>query len=232
MSDAFSCFTENCQIFGYDYFLLGEPPEFGSRTTNQNVLLTNLPLYVLEDLVALDLFSNWSAMKSFQLTSAPFHWSAEGDHQRSSEISADRQARQGQREFKADTMLVNELGIRGAHCIPLATKNHRRTFLAHFSIESLPEEIDPALLLQSQILFDRVEEILGQRKRNTVAQLNERELECLSWAAAGKTSSEIATIIELSEHTINHYLNACCRKLDCMNRTQAVAKAIRHDLIP
>lgn len=61
--------------------------------------------------------------------------------------------------------------------------------------------------------------------------LTEREIDCLNWTAAGKTSVEIAEILGLSEHTINHYLNRATKKLDTVNRTQAVAKALRIGLI-
>ncbi|MCJ8510273.1 LuxR family transcriptional regulator [Rhizobium lemnae] len=62
-------------------------------------------------------------------------------------------------------------------------------------------------------------------------KLVDRELACLTWTAAGKTSAEIAEILGLSEHTVNHYLNRATRKLNAVNRTQAVAKAIRGNLI-
>ncbi len=61
--------------------------------------------------------------------------------------------------------------------------------------------------------------------------LNARETECLKWVAAGKTSNEIAQITSLSEHTINHYLAICCRKLDSVNRIQATVKAVRLGII-
>lgn len=61
--------------------------------------------------------------------------------------------------------------------------------------------------------------------------LTDREIDCLSWTAAGKTSSDIADIVGLSEHTVNQYLNRAARKLDTVNRTQAVAKALRIGLI-
>lgn len=70
----------------------------------------------------------------------------------------------------------------------------------------------------------------GRRVRDR-SVLNPRELECLSWVAAGKTSSEIARITSLSEHTVNHYLQVCCKKLDTVNRIQAVATALRLSLI-
>lgn len=61
--------------------------------------------------------------------------------------------------------------------------------------------------------------------------LNERERDCLEWTADGKTSGEIAAIVGLSEHTVNHYLTRATRKLGSVNRTQAVAKAIRRGWI-
>jgi DNA-binding CsgD family transcriptional regulator len=72
---------------------------------------------------------------------------------------------------------------------------------------------------------------LGRREAKAGEDLTEREIDCLTWTAAGKTSSEISEIVGLSEHTVNHYLNRATRKLNTVNRTQAVAKAIRTGII-
>lgn len=72
---------------------------------------------------------------------------------------------------------------------------------------------------------------LKDRHPNNESSLTVRELEALHWVANGKTSSEIASILSLSEHTINTYINNAIRKLDCVNRTQLVAKALRLHLI-
>lgn len=61
--------------------------------------------------------------------------------------------------------------------------------------------------------------------------LSIRELEALHWVANGKTSSEVASILSISEHTVNTYINNAIRKLDCVNRIQLVAKALRLHLI-
>jgi DNA-binding CsgD family transcriptional regulator len=79
-------------------------------------------------------------------------------------------------------------------------------------------------------VFDRLAEIRTLDNR-VVDALTDREIDCLNWTAAGKTSVEIAEILALSEHTINHYLNRATKKLDTVNRTQAVAKALRIGLI-
>ncbi|MNL83451.1 Regulatory protein SdiA [compost metagenome] len=51
------------------------------------------------------------------------------------------------------------------------------------------------------------------------------------WTAQGKTSAEIGQILTLSDHTVNAYMTNAIKKLDCVNRTQLVAKAIRLKLI-
>lgn len=61
--------------------------------------------------------------------------------------------------------------------------------------------------------------------------LADREIQCLQWAAAGKTSEEIAVILEISSHTVNAYLQTAIKKLDCVTRVQAVARAVRLRLI-
>ncbi|MBL0370742.1 LuxR family transcriptional regulator [Rhizobium sp. KVB221] len=82
----------------------------------------------------------------------------------------------------------------------------------------------------STFAFDRLYKISspGQRAGDDLTQ---REIDCLNWTAAGKTSLEISNILSLSEHTVNHYLNRAAKKLDAVNRTQAVAKAMRMGII-
>jgi len=61
--------------------------------------------------------------------------------------------------------------------------------------------------------------------------LTRREIECLRWSAAGKSSDEIAIILDLSSHTVVGYLKSAMRKLDSVNRMQAVARAFRYRLL-
>ncbi len=61
--------------------------------------------------------------------------------------------------------------------------------------------------------------------------LSAREREVVRWTSQGKTSIEIGQILSLSDHTVNAYMTSAIKKLDCVNRTQLVAKAIRYKLI-
>lgn len=55
--------------------------------------------------------------------------------------------------------------------------------------------------------------------------LTGRERDCLKLAMLGKTSSEIGTILSLSEYTVSQYLSSATRKVNASNRTHAVAIA-------
>ena len=61
--------------------------------------------------------------------------------------------------------------------------------------------------------------------------LTEREKEVLTWVGRGKTSSEIAVILAVSERTVNFHCDQAMRRLDVINRTQAVVKALATGLI-
>ncbi|SER97304.1 LuxR C-terminal-related transcriptional regulator [Rhizobium sp. NFR03] len=80
-------------------------------------------------------------------------------------------------------------------------------------------------------VYNRLVSIGGMGGEQAKVDLSDREIQCLNWTAAGKTSSEIADILGLSEHTVNHYLNHVAKKLDAVNRVQAVVKAMRLGLI-
>ena len=64
-----------------------------------------------------------------------------------------------------------------------------------------------------------------------IAQLDTLNRALLLLYLEDQSYREIAEILGLSEHTINHYLNRATKKLDAVNRTQAVAKALRLGLI-
>jgi len=57
------------------------------------------------------------------------------------------------------------------------------------------------------------------------SRLSKREVECLRWAAIGKTDFEISTIIERSRATVRFHIHNASLKLDAVNRSQTVFKA-------
>jgi len=66
----------------------------------------------------------------------------------------------------------------------------------------------------------------NKKDQEMIKTLTSREIECLQWIAAGKTSGEIAIILSISESTANFHLKNTLDKLSSSNRAQAVGKAV------
>lgn len=64
-----------------------------------------------------------------------------------------------------------------------------------------------------------------KRRIPSDCELSRREVECLRWAAIGKTDREIAMIITLSHATIRYHINRASEKLNAINRAQTIFKA-------
>jgi DNA-binding CsgD family transcriptional regulator len=62
-------------------------------------------------------------------------------------------------------------------------------------------------------------------------ELTPRELEVLRWTMGGKTAWEVGTILGVSERTAVLHINNAMHKLQCVNKHQAVLKALRLGLI-
>jgi len=77
-------------------------------------------------------------------------------------------------------------------------------------------------LLQSSMIAP------SSRRRSV---LTEREREVLEWIARGKSAWEIASILGISEKSVEFHVEGAKRKLQVFNRTHAVAKALMMGLI-
>lgn len=64
-----------------------------------------------------------------------------------------------------------------------------------------------------------------------VPSLTPRELETLRWTMEGKTAWEVGTLLGISERTAVLHVNNAMHKLGCVNKHQAVLKALRLGLI-
>lgn len=72
----------------------------------------------------------------------------------------------------------------------------------------------------------RVENISEQQ-----IHLAPREIDCLKWTAMGKTVQEVAQILGVGHRTARFYLELARHKLDAVNVTHAVAKAVSLNII-
>jgi len=88
-----------------------------------------------------------------------------------------------------------------------------------------------AFLLSHAFIY-HVEQLGMERGGDANApELSSRELECLLWAARGKTEEDISLILRRSPATVHFHLRNAVIKLGACNRTHAVAIACTRGLI-
>jgi len=93
--------------------------------------------------------------------------------------------------------------------------------------------LESSLSLLGQLTHAALVEKLIQRNSHPAPapSLSERELEVLKWTAEGKTSSEVATIMNITERTVNFHISNCIVKLDASNKLHAAVKAAMSGLL-
>jgi DNA-binding CsgD family transcriptional regulator len=62
--------------------------------------------------------------------------------------------------------------------------------------------------------------------------LTPRQLECLKWSRAGKSSWDTSVILGISEYTVNEHLGEARKRLGVRTTSQAVIEAISRKLMP
>jgi len=129
--------------------------------------------------------------------------------------------------------LQHGVGPRGLS-IPVRSKHGHRGLFSISSSRSEREwvkfrENSLSLLIQVANRFHQrvVSEVFGEDRPH----LTPREIECLSWIAQGKSSSDIAVILNISPHTVRDFLKSARFKLDCVSAAQAVNKAVTSGLL-
>ena len=105
-----------------------------------------------------------------------------------------------------------------------------------FSIGGRHLEIDPdrrgVLTLIASYAVARAIALEQQpSNESTKIRLSAREREALQWASEGKGDWEIGEVMNISEHGADRHMRSVRTKLGAINRTQAVAEAIRRGLI-
>ncbi len=95
--------------------------------------------------------------------------------------------------------------------------------------EDLSEEFAHYELLFAQavrrFVAGYVQAMRTKRRIPSDCVLSKREVECLRWAAIGKTDREISMILDRSHATIRYHIHRAGEKLDSVNRAQTIFKA-------
>jgi len=127
-------------------------------------------------------------------------------------------------------------GIFGGMCTPLHDLAGAVGTLTMATCKPVTEAtlmaLSPTATLLSKYLHEACSRsMLGGAQRKERPALSPRELQCLDWAAKGKTSWEISRVLAISEHTAIFHLRNATNKLGTANRQQAIAKSVQLGLL-
>lgn len=204
--------------FGFSAATILVMPARTDREISELVLESSLPSEFFSKYDELGGSDGCILFEELRSTILPVTWTLNEMHHRYSNLG---------REFPEFYELHEKFGLKMGVAFPVSTTDGSRHIIMYEGDgpELAPDKLNELCMLTLHVFqaFDRVR---GRSNGGTKA-LTARELEVVRWTAAGKTSVEIGLIMELSDHTINAYLNNAFKKLDCVSRTQLVAKALR-----
>lgn len=130
-----------------------------------------------------------------------------------------------------------KFGLKSGVTMPLHGPNGELGILS-FSINcaddtalAITKRALPHLQMIAIHLHDAIKCIHGLNKSLDKPKLSKRELECLRWVGDGKSSWEIAQILNLSARTVNFHINNATTKLDATSRQHAATKAVLQHLM-
>ncbi|WP_193175978.1 helix-turn-helix transcriptional regulator [Oricola nitratireducens] len=214
--DVLRLIREIAKTHGFEFFSIIRLPQGDERQLASVSIISNWPPELISSYDRLGLLESSPVIKALRKTVQPFIWNLH-------EVNRERASGHGS---KANELFA-QYGFEGGVHFPTQDPSGGRGAVSFAGKREKPSSNELfRLSFISNLLYERVSEI-GKADRVSEQTLSARERECLHWTASGKTSQEIATILGLSEHTVNHYLSAACQKLGAANRAHAVAKAIR-----
>ncbi|MBC8129436.1 MAG: LuxR family transcriptional regulator [Rhizobiaceae bacterium] len=168
--------------------------------------------YIARNYFAIDGVAQWSLR-----TTQPFLW-----RDVPPDVSDTKAARDVMGEAAAS-------GFVDGYVVPMYSARHWQSAVAFASsnVSDVSERELAALQIMGIFAAGAVRELIEPSELSSRKRLSPRERECLSWAAAGKSSWDISKILGISHHTARQYLSDIRRKLDVKTMAQAVAESIR-----
>jgi len=208
------------QQYGFAGYAIVNLPPASEKMLSKRVVTGTLPKQFMLDYDRLNLLKRSPVFGQFRQSTTPLVWDIDEGMARDKATRRDEVVR-----------LFKHYGYRIAALFPVHSPDGQRAIIVLIGKRSKPSLHELAdLCLLAVVAYDRLYQLRHAHQRRE-HRLSEREMQVLDWAANGKTSTEIGMILSLSDHTVNSYLNSAMRKMDCVNRTQLVAKAVRLNII-
>ena len=206
------------EIYGMRTFLVTRMPAITSHSLQSTSVISSWPTELMARYDQAQLMSGSPVLARLRASTVPFT------------VDLDETAAASDRGAEVLT-IMRARHMQRLAVFPVADVEGQRGVVSFYGDRPILNELEMMELSMLSIhVFDRLYQI-SRSSQKPGEGLTDREIDCLNWTAAGKTSAEISEILGLSEHTVNHYLNRATRKLDTVNRTQAVAKALRTGII-
>jgi LuxR family quorum sensing-dependent transcriptional regulator len=156
-------------------------------------------------------------VRQLRRTSRPFEW---------------RQLRFDEERYPSAVELMRlrrEFGFQNAFVVPVPGPAGPIGGIS-MSGPALPEFQKPAVHMLALSAFHALSDLRGRRAEPRTV-LTEREQEVLTWSAVGKTAWDIGELLAISKRTVHEHAQTASRKLGAANLTNAVALALRDNLI-
>ncbi len=133
---------------------------------------------------------------------------------------------------KALEFVGSELSLTAGFVVPVRRAGKLLGIVLHGGVRCRSGPIERSILhLLAHTAVVRAIDLKDAPKEAVRAELSPRELQCLQWAAKGKTDAEIGLILGISPRTARFHIENAKRKLGAATRVQAVAEAMRRHAI-
>jgi LuxR family quorum sensing-dependent transcriptional regulator len=206
-------------FFGYENFCIGELPPPGGRAEDY-LILSGWPEAWLQHYVEFNLIHQDPVIRKVRQETLPFLWSEA--HYAPDDKAAIRVMHD-----------ASGFGLAEGLAVPIYRHNGLQAIVSFGTsyAADVDERQKAALHLLGMYAHNSVVSTREGQKKRSFKRLAPREIECLKWTAAGKSTWDISEILGLSERTVRQYIDSASTKLGAVNRPQAVAEALRHFLI-
>ncbi|MFD2239161.1 LuxR family transcriptional regulator [Aureimonas populi] len=211
-----SCLEELASAYGFSHVAIVTIPSSDEAGSELKLLMTNWPEEFRQGFERLGLGRFSPVLRALKADPAPFIWDVETLH-------GYDPAEPGEASAQA-RLLIAAGCVAGAYFPVHGLTNFNGALFLAGARPPLCEAQAHELHLAAFAIFGILAAArFEENKRNN--PLSQRERDCLKLAMLGKTSSEIGTILKLSEYTISQHLASATRKVNASNRTHAVALA-------
>jgi len=208
-----------CLLAGYGFERILIRNGLAERLFENSVLVTNWPSEFMELFIRKQYIDHAPVARRCRRSPWPFEW-------RTSDFDHDPDPRVVEVMRRAADFRISHgfaIPIHGPKGLEASVG------LSGAAVELTPQT-RPVIHLIALYAFERARS-LARPLLVAKQPLTAREREVLAWAAVGKSAWETAEILHITKRTVDEHTQTAFRKLGAVNRTHAVAIALREGII-